>query len=133
MVFRYYTNAVSQASRAVASGILIVGMVLIGFGFMIFLLPKFFATLASIVFWIMGFGCAITAIKIFWVSRKMDEANPDPSALSSRRRNASSISTATTFDSYGLIRNSSRYRRSMWLYYCCIPDRLLKKHSFVFP
>ena len=79
MVFRYYTNAVSQASRAVASGILIVGMVLIGFGFMIFLLPKFFATLASIVFWIMGFGCAITAIKIFWASRKMDEANPDPS------------------------------------------------------
>ena len=79
MVFRYYTNAVSQASRAVASGILIVGMVLIGFGFMIFLLPKFFATLASIVFWIMGFGCAITAIKIFWASRKMDEANRDPS------------------------------------------------------
>lgn len=79
MVFRYYTNAVSQASRAVASGILIVGMVLIGFGFMIFLLPKFFAYLASIVFWIMGFGCAFTAIKIFWASRKIDNANPDPS------------------------------------------------------
>jgi hypothetical protein len=78
MVFRYYTNAVSQASRAVASGILIVGMVLIGFGFMIYLLPEFFATLASIAFWIMGFGCAITAIKIFWASRKIDSANPEP-------------------------------------------------------
>lgn len=79
MVFRYYSNAVSQASRAVASGILITGMILIGFGFMIYLLPKFFATLASIVFWIMGIGCAITAIKIFLASKKMDATHSGPS------------------------------------------------------
>ena len=79
MSFRFYTNAISQASKAVATSVFIVGMVLVGFGFMIYLLPKFFATLASIVFWIMGFGCAITAVKIFWASKKIDRANSNPS------------------------------------------------------
>ncbi len=32
MNFRFYTNAISQASRRVASGIFILGLVLIGFG-----------------------------------------------------------------------------------------------------
>jgi uncharacterized membrane protein len=77
MVFRYYTNAISRASRSVAAGIFIVGMVLIGFGFMIYLLPKFFATLAALVFFIAGIGCGITAVKIFWALRKMDQAGPD--------------------------------------------------------
>ena len=78
MVFRYYTNAVSQASRNVAAAILIVGMMLIGFGFMIYLLPKFFATLAAAVFFIAGIGCGITAVKIFWASRKLDRAGSEP-------------------------------------------------------
>lgn len=78
MVFRYYTNAISQASRNVAAAIFIVGMMLIGFGFMIYLLPKFFATLAAAVFFIAGIGCGITAIKIFWASKKLDQANSEP-------------------------------------------------------
>ncbi len=79
MVFRYYTNAISQASRSVATGIFIVGMILIGFGFMIYLLPKFFATLAALVFFIAGIGCGITAVKIFWASKKLDKADSEPS------------------------------------------------------
>jgi uncharacterized membrane protein len=78
MVFRYYTNAISRASRNVAAGIFIVGMILIGFGFMIYLLPKFFATLAAMVFFIAGIGCGITAVKIFWTLRKMDQAGSNP-------------------------------------------------------
>ncbi len=79
MVFRYYSNAISQASRNVAAAIFIVGMMLIGFGFMIYLLPRFFATLAAAVFFIAGIGCGITAVKIFLASRKLDQANSDPS------------------------------------------------------
>jgi hypothetical protein len=79
MSFRFYTNAVSQASRAVAASILTVGMVLIGFGFMIYLLPKFFATLAAIVFFVAGIGCAIVAVKIFLAQNKLDKINSDGS------------------------------------------------------
>ena len=79
MSFRFYTNAISQASRAVAASILIVGMVLIGFGFMIYLLPRFFATLAAIVFFVAGIGCAITAVRIFLAQKKLDKINSDGS------------------------------------------------------
>lgn len=79
MCFRFYTNAVSQASKAIAAGIFIAGMMLIGFGFMIYLLPKFFATLAAIVFFVTGVGCGITAIKIFWAQRKLDKIDSDDS------------------------------------------------------
>ena len=68
MVFRFYSNTISQASRAFAAGIFIIGMILIGFGFLIYLLPKLFAYLAAIVFWIIGIGCGITAVKIFLAS-----------------------------------------------------------------
>ena len=78
MVFRYYSNAISQASKNVAAAILIVGMMLIGFGFMIYLLPKFFATLAAAVFFLAGIGCGITAVKIFWAAKKMDQAGSEP-------------------------------------------------------
>ena len=73
MSFRFYTNAISQASRALASGVFIIGMALIGFGFMIYLLPKFFATLASIVFCVTGAGCVLTAVKIFVAQRKFSK------------------------------------------------------------
>ena len=79
MNFRLYTNAISQASRTVAAGIFMVGLVLIGFGLMIYLLPRFFATLAAIVFFVMGLGCGITAIKIFLAQRQLDKINSNGS------------------------------------------------------
>jgi hypothetical protein len=77
MNFRFYTNAISQASRKVASGIFIVGLVLIGFGGIILALPEIFAFLAAAVFFFVGLGCAITAVKIFLAQRKLDKINPD--------------------------------------------------------
>jgi len=78
---RFYTNVISRASRTVAAGIFITGLVLIGFGFMIYLLPKFFATLAAIVFFVAGVGCGITAVKIFLVQRKLDKFNSGDSQI----------------------------------------------------
>jgi hypothetical protein len=79
MSFRFYTNAISEASRAFATSIFVVGMVLIGFGFMIYLLPKLFATLAAIVFFVAGIGCVITAVKIFIAQKRLDKINSDGS------------------------------------------------------
>jgi hypothetical protein len=78
MVFRYYTNAISQASKNVASMIFIVGLLLIGFGVIIVALPKLFAYLMAAVFFVAGIGCGITAVKIFWASRKLDRAGSEP-------------------------------------------------------
>jgi len=79
MNFRFYTNAISQASRKVAAGIFTVGLLLIGFGVIILALPEIFAFLAAAVFFIAGLGCGITAIKIFLAQRKLSKINFDDS------------------------------------------------------
>ena len=71
MSLRFYTNTVTQASQGIAAAIFIVGLVLVGFAFLIFLLPKFFATLAAIVFFVTGVGCGITAVKIFLAQKRV--------------------------------------------------------------
>ena len=73
MSLRFYTNVLSQASRRIGAGIFTAGMMLIGFGFMIYILPKFFATLAAIIFCVTGTTCLITAIKIFLTAGRIDK------------------------------------------------------------
>ncbi|MCX5643733.1 MAG: hypothetical protein NTZ17_03465 [Phycisphaerae bacterium] len=75
MPFRFYTNVLSQASRTMASGIMVVGLLLMGFGVVIIALPQLFAYLAALVFFIAGLGCAATALKIFWAGRRIDRLN----------------------------------------------------------
>jgi hypothetical protein len=79
MNFRFYTNAISQASKSVAAGIFIVGLLLIGFAVIIAALPEIFAYLAAAVFFIAGIGCGITAVKIFWAQKKLDKITSDES------------------------------------------------------
>ena len=79
MSFRFYTNAISQASRNFAAGLFITGLLLIGFGFLVYILRDLFAILFAIVFVVTGIGCGITAVKIFWAQRKLDKINSDDS------------------------------------------------------
>ena len=69
MVFRSYTNAVARASRRAAAGIFVTGLLLIGFGFLVYVLRDLFAIVATVVFFAAGIGCAITAVKILWAQR----------------------------------------------------------------
>ena len=80
MSFRFYTNAISQASKNFAAGLFVVGLLLIGFGFLVYVLRDLFAVLAAIVFFVTGIGCGITAIKIFLAQRKLDKINSDDSS-----------------------------------------------------
>jgi len=77
MNFRFYRNAISQASRNIAAGIFITGLVLIGFGVIIIALPEIFAFLAAAVFFVAGLGCGITAVKIFLAQRRIDKIISD--------------------------------------------------------
>ncbi len=79
MIFRFYRDAISQASRSIAATILIVGLFLIGFGVVILAAPAIFAFLAAMIFFIAGIGCAITAAKIFWAQRQFGKLTPDDS------------------------------------------------------
>ncbi len=81
MVFRYYTNAISQATKAVAKGILLAGLVLIGLGALILALPELFAALVAALLIVVGLGCVATAGRIFFQNRKMEkQGSSDPDA-----------------------------------------------------
>jgi hypothetical protein len=80
MNFRFYTNAVSQASRTAASVIFTIGLLLTGFGVVILALPEIFAFLAAAVFFIAGLGFGITAFKIYMSQRRLNKMTPDESA-----------------------------------------------------
>jgi hypothetical protein len=73
MSFQFYSNVISQASRKIASGIFVTGLMLIGFGLLIYLYPTFFATLAAIVFFATGLGTCLTALKIFAAQHRMNK------------------------------------------------------------
>jgi len=73
MSFSFYTNAISRASKNFAAGLFITGLLLIGFGLLVYILRDLFAVLASIVFFVAGVGCGITAVKIFLAQRKLDK------------------------------------------------------------
>jgi hypothetical protein len=73
MSFQFYSNVISQASRRIAGGIFATGLMLIGFGLLIYLYPKFFATLAAMVFFAVGLGTCITALKIFTAQHRMNK------------------------------------------------------------
>jgi hypothetical protein len=85
MSFRFYTNMISQASRNFAAGLFITGLLLIGFGFLVYVLRDLFAVLASIVFFVCGIGCGITAIKIFLAQRELDKMSSDEGMAGYRR------------------------------------------------
>ncbi len=79
MSFRFYTNLVSSTSRSIAAGIFTTGLVLIGFGLMIYLMPRLFAALAAAVFFVAGLGCIVTAGKIFLAQRQLRKMDYDNS------------------------------------------------------
>ena len=65
-MFRFYGNAISRASRNTAAVIFIGGLMLIGFGFLIWVLKELFAILFALLFCVVGVGCITAAVKIFW-------------------------------------------------------------------
>ncbi len=79
MLFRYCTNAISQATKAVAKGILLAGIALIGLGVLILALPELFAALVAALLIVVGLGCVVTAGRIFFQNRKMEkQVSNDP-------------------------------------------------------
>lgn len=60
-----------EAGRNLAKGTLILGLFLIGFGMLVFVLRDLFAFLAAAVFFMAGFSAIGYAIRIFWATRRM--------------------------------------------------------------
>jgi hypothetical protein len=71
-MFRFYTNAVSNASKNVAFGIFVLGLFLAGIGVLIAAMPQIIGYMVSAIFFVAGIGCAATAVKLYWTIRKLN-------------------------------------------------------------
>jgi hypothetical protein len=80
MVLRFYTNAVSQASRKMAAGVFVTGLLLIGFGLLVYILRDLFAIIFAMVFFAVGIGCTVTAARIFWAQRRLNKISRNDGA-----------------------------------------------------
>jgi len=69
-------NIMPQATKDLAKGCFVVGLLLIGFGMLVFILRDLFALLAAGLFFLAGFSAIVYAIKLFWAIRKMARRTP---------------------------------------------------------
>jgi hypothetical protein len=51
----------------------ITGLLLVGFGLLVYWLREVFAFIAAAIFVFTGFGCAATAVKIYILQRRLDK------------------------------------------------------------
>ena len=73
MSFQLYTNLVSQASRSFSRWLFTIGLMLAGFGLLVYWLREVFAIIAAAIFVFAGIGCAVTAVKIYFTQRHLDK------------------------------------------------------------
>ena len=68
-------NPVREATKGMAKGALVTGLLLIGFGMLVFILRDLFAFLAAALFFMAGFSAIGYAIRLFILQHKMKDPN----------------------------------------------------------
>ena len=77
MVFRFYSNQLSQATRGIAAWIFMAGLFLVGFGLLVILLRDVFVYIAAGLFFLCGFWVMFYAARLYLAARRMGKDAPD--------------------------------------------------------
>ena len=70
-MFRSYSNLFSQGTKSLAKGSFFLGLFLIGFGMLVFVLRDLFALLAAAIFFLAGLSAIGYAFKLFIGARNI--------------------------------------------------------------
>lgn len=71
--FRFRSNPLTRATASAAGMVLVAGLMLIGFAFLVFILKDLFALLAAMIFIMAGLGTISFAVKLFIASRRFSK------------------------------------------------------------
>ncbi len=77
MVFRFYSDQLSQATKGVAAWIFMAGLFLVGFGLLVILLQDVFVFIAAGMFFLFGFWVMVYAARLYLAARRMGKSVPD--------------------------------------------------------
>ena len=64
-------NPMREATKGMAKGAFVTGLILIGLGMLVWVLKEIFAIIAMIIFFMAGFSALGYAIRLFLMQRKM--------------------------------------------------------------
>ena len=72
MLFNFYSNSFNQFSKGYAKGLFVVGLLLIGFGTLVWILKEVLAVIAAAIFIVVGCFCCFSGVRIFIHTMKSD-------------------------------------------------------------
>jgi hypothetical protein len=75
MLFNFYSNSFNQLSKGYAKVLFIVGLLLIGFGTLVWILKEVLAVIAAVIFIAVGCICCFNAVRIFISTVKTNKDN----------------------------------------------------------
>lgn len=75
MIFNFHSNSLNQFSKGYAKVLFVIGLLLIGFGTLVWILKEVLAVVAAAIFIIVGISCCFNAIKIYIRNLKEKNAN----------------------------------------------------------
>jgi hypothetical protein len=75
MFFNFYSNSFNQISKGYAKGLFVVGLLLTGFGTLVWILKEVLAVIAAAIFIIVGCICCFNAVRIFISTLKTNKDN----------------------------------------------------------
>ena len=77
MFFKTYSDSFKQISKGYAKGLFVIGLLLIGFGTLVWILKEVLAVIAAAIFIAVGFLCCFNAVRVFIRTMKADKHNDD--------------------------------------------------------
>ena len=80
MVFRFYSDQLSQATKGVAGWIFMAGLFLVGFGLLVIFLKDVFVFIAAGMFFLFGFCVMYYAVRLYLAARRMGKGVPGEQA-----------------------------------------------------
>lgn len=73
MFFKMYSDSFNQVSKGFAKGLFVIGLLLIGFGTLVWILKEVLAVIAAAIFIAVGFLCCFNAVRVFIGTMKADK------------------------------------------------------------
>ncbi|MCE5340319.1 MAG: hypothetical protein LLF92_04230 [Planctomycetaceae bacterium] len=75
MLFNFYSNSFSGISKSFAKGLFVTGLLIFGFGILVWVFKEVLAIIAAAIFMVVGVSCCLKAIRMYYLAWKFGKNN----------------------------------------------------------
>jgi len=77
MMFNFYSNSFSGISKSFAKGLFVTGLLIFGFGLLVWIFRQVLAVIAAAIFMVVGVSCCLKAIRMYYLAWKFGRNSND--------------------------------------------------------